>query len=79
MSKPFISKPDDNAVPSLGFLLKERFLDDCSTWLKGHRKTIDQLAGKPKGSFKKHIKQMDAAQAAIEAERKARIRKARKT
>jgi hypothetical protein len=41
-------------------------------------KTIDQLAGKPAGSFKKFIKEKEAFLQGLEAERKERIRATRK-
>jgi len=41
-------------------------------------KTIEQLAGKPEGSFKKFLKEKDAFSQGVEAERKTRIRASRK-
>lgn len=40
-------------------------------------KTIDQLAGKPEGSFKKFIKEKEAFLKGLDTERKERIRSTR--
>ena len=50
----------------------------CTDTLPQSAKTMDEVCGKPPGSFKKFIAQQDAELREIERERKERIRRARK-